>query len=58
MIEMYHLLQFSVPIDLENGVNDLISRGWQPLGPPLQGRDGKLIQPMVLPRKEVRRETL
>jgi hypothetical protein len=52
MIEIYQILQFSLPVDLENSVNDLIRRGWQPLGPPLQGRDGTLLQPMVLPRKE------
>ena len=57
MIEMYHLLQFSVPVDLENATNKLIRDGWQPLGPPLPGRDGTLIQPMVLLRKETAHET-
>lgn len=52
MIEMYHLLCFSNPVDLEAAANKLIRDGWQPLGPPVAGRDGTLIQPMVLPRKE------
>ena len=56
MIAEYHLLEFGLPVNLETAVNSLIKCGWQPLGPPLQ-RDGKLIQPMVLPRKETAHET-